>query len=335
MTHRFSIKEVAAQAGVGTATVDRVLNKRAHVSARTIARVHAAFEELAGQEAQLAARGRQVWVDVVAEAPERFSREIRLATEAAVARLRPAVVRARFQMQQVMDAAQTCATLDRVGKRGSHGVCLKARDVPDIRRAVARLRDKGIPVVTLVTDIAGCDAYAGVDNAQAGRTAAALIAREVSSGQVMLSASREDFAGEAARLQAFKAHLTALRPNIGLVALSPSGGLNHPTGTQAEVALARMADLQAVYSVGGGNRAIVAALARHQIKPRMYVAHDLDTDNRLLLAQGTLSHVLHHDLQADVARALQHILAHHRLQTAPALGQSQVQIIIAENLPAN
>ena len=74
MTHRFPIKEVARQAGLGTATVDRVLNDRAHVSPQTRLRVSAAIEELKAQEAQLAARGRRVFFDFVVEAPSRFSR---------------------------------------------------------------------------------------------------------------------------------------------------------------------------------------------------------------------------------------------------------------------
>lgn len=60
MTHRFPIKEIARQAGLGTATVDRVLNGRAHVSPQTKLRVKAAIEESKTQETQLAARGRRL-----------------------------------------------------------------------------------------------------------------------------------------------------------------------------------------------------------------------------------------------------------------------------------
>jgi len=38
MTHRFPVKEIARQAGVGPATVDRVLHARANVSPQTRAR---------------------------------------------------------------------------------------------------------------------------------------------------------------------------------------------------------------------------------------------------------------------------------------------------------
>ena len=81
MTHRFPLKEIARQAGLGTATVDRAINDRAHVSPQTKARVSAAIAELEGQEAQLVARGRRMFFDFVIEAPTRFSREVHKAAE--------------------------------------------------------------------------------------------------------------------------------------------------------------------------------------------------------------------------------------------------------------
>ena len=102
MTHRFPIKEIALQSGLSTATVDRVLNARAHVSAQTKARVAAALSELEGQEAQLSARGRRMFVDVVVEAPKRFSSEVRAALEAELPGLGPAVLRPRFAFGEEM-----------------------------------------------------------------------------------------------------------------------------------------------------------------------------------------------------------------------------------------
>ncbi|MEM1237840.1 MAG: LacI family DNA-binding transcriptional regulator [Pseudomonadota bacterium] len=99
MTHRFPIKEIARQAGLGTATVDRVLNGRAHVSAQTRLRVEAAIGELEGQEAQLAARGRRLFFDFVVEAPARFSREVKAAAEGILPQIGTAVCRPRFLLQ--------------------------------------------------------------------------------------------------------------------------------------------------------------------------------------------------------------------------------------------
>jgi LacI family transcriptional regulator len=74
MTHRFPLKEIARQAGLSLATVERAIHGRAHVSPQAKARVSAALGELEAQEAQLSARGRRMFFDVVVDAPDRFSR---------------------------------------------------------------------------------------------------------------------------------------------------------------------------------------------------------------------------------------------------------------------
>ena len=67
--------------------------------------------------------------------------------------------------------------LDRIADRGSDGVILKAPDHPLVAAAVARLAERGIPVVTFVTDLPASRraAYVGVDNRAAGATAAYLV----------------------------------------------------------------------------------------------------------------------------------------------------------------
>lgn len=67
---------------------------------------------------------------------------------------------------------------------GSHGVILKAPDVPAIVDAVARLAEAGIPVVTLVTDLPTTSraAYVGLDSQAAGATAAYLLAQWLGAG---------------------------------------------------------------------------------------------------------------------------------------------------------
>ena len=53
MSHRFSIKEIAHQAGLSTATIDRVINRRPGVRRQTANRVHAAIRELEEFTAEL------------------------------------------------------------------------------------------------------------------------------------------------------------------------------------------------------------------------------------------------------------------------------------------
>ena len=338
MTHRFPIKEIARQAALGPATVDRVLNNRAHVSPQTRARVRAAIAELEGQEAQLSARGRRLFFDVVIEAPTRFSREVQAATEAILPQIGSAVCRPRFVMQEIMDAPEVIATLDRILKRGSHGVCLKARDTRAIRAAVDRLAKAGIPVVTLVTDIAAPAraAYVGLDNAGAGRTAAFLVAKAVGAqaGAVLATRSHERFLGEEERMDAFATRLATLAPDLRLVRVEGGSGLGVDTSRVLEPEMAALADLRAVYSMGGGNRSILSVLEDHGLRPDVFVAHDLDQGTRDLLAQGRLDFVLHHDLRHDMRQAFDQFLEHHNLvPPAGAVAVSTVDVVTPANIP--
>lgn len=339
MTHRFPIKEIARQAGLGTATVDRVLNDRANVAAQTRTRVKAAIDELAAQEQQLAARGRRMFVDVVVEAPQRFSRQVRQACEDVLTQIPEAVYRPRFLMEEVMTDAQVIAALHKIRKRGSQGVILKARDVGAIRDAVATLSTAGIPVVTLVTDLKTPDrcAYAGMDNAQAGRTAAYLLAqfRDETPSGILTTRSQEAFQGETERYDAFCTTYSALRPRDHLFSAVGGGGLAYETRQSLRAILVEASSIAAVYSMGGGNRAILDVLAAKGHRPAHFLAHDLDQDNTDLLRSGHISTILHHDLTQDLRHAFAAISAWHGLRPTDAapVALSDVQVITRYNIP--
>ena len=337
MTHRFPIKEIALQSGLSTATVDRVLNGRAHVSAQTRARVTAAIGELEGQEAQLAARGRRMFVDVVVDAPVRFSSEVRAAAEAELASLGPAVLRPRFAFGEEMSEATLSDHLQRILKRGSQGVLLKARDLPSVRQALRRFQARKIPVVTLVTDLPGAArlGYVGLDNAQAGRIAAYLIARSLddASGAVLMTKSNRNFFGEVERETAFAAELADRAPGLRLIDASGGAGLNRSTRETVAAALRGVRALRAVYSMGGGNAAILDQIAAAGLSAEVFIAHDLDRDNRQLLRAERLSFVLHHDLRRDLRQGFQQIMSFHGLMPDPGtIRLSEIQVLTPMNL---
>ncbi len=338
MTHRFPLKEVARQSGLSTATVDRVINNRANVSPQTRARVAAAISELEGQEAQLAARGRRLFFDFLIEAPTRFSREVQQAAELVLPSIGSAVCRPRFQAQEIMTEDDVTAVLSRIAKRGSHGVCIKARDLPTIRAAVNKLIVSGIPVVTLVTDLNTTKrlAYVGLDNQSAGRTAAYLIAKTLGDGEgtVLTSKSNDRFLGEEEREVAFKGTLARLCPNLRVIDASGGSGVHLETSRIMQSINAGLDQIRAVYSMGGGNTAILNALEQNGSMPDVYVAHDLDTDNRRLIEDKRLSFVLHHDLRMDLQNVFQAFLHHYKLSPEPPdTTISHIQVVTPENIP--
>lgn len=335
MTHRFPIKEIAQQAGLSTATVDRVLHERVNVAQGTALRVQAAIAELEVQENQIAARGRRMFVDIVVEAPARFSAQIRQATLDVLPKFGPAVIRPRFHFAELMDLAQLATILKKLAKLGSQGVCLKARNVAHVSQAIAELASAKIPTVTLATDVPDSPrlAYVGLDNLAAGETAAYLIGQHLGAGPstVLTCTSQTAFLGEGERKVAFENSL----PNTTRV-IEVSGGAGLAGLTEAEVArtLQNAPAIDAVYSMGGGNAAILKVLDTLGQKPKVFVAHDVDQDNARLLRQHRLNYVLHHDLRLDMELAFSHIAAFHRLRLPVQKdGPSDVQVITPFNIP--
>ncbi|MFN8046838.1 MAG: LacI family DNA-binding transcriptional regulator [Dermatophilaceae bacterium] len=333
--------DIASQAGLSVATVDRVLHARAGASARAVRAVEQAVLDLDRQATQVRLGARSLVVDLVMQAPARFSTAVREALEAELPGLRPATVRARFHLRERGSVADLVAILDRIGTSGrvSDGVLLKAPDDPEVAAAVDRLAARGIPTVTLVTDVRGCArlAYLGPDNSAAGATAAYLVSQWLGdrSGCVLVTLSRTAFFGERERLEGFRAELARRAPGREVVVLADADGLDEGMTGLVRDLVTRRRDIAAVYSAGGGNRGIVAELAAAGVHPRPHVGHDLDADNLALLRSGSLHAVLHHDLRADLGRAGRQLLRAHRLLPgAPTSTAAAVQVVTPHNLPA-
>lgn len=334
MPHRYKVREIAQQAGLSEATVDRVLNERPGVRENTRAEVAQAIVDLDKQRAQLRLNGRRFLIDVVMQTPQRFSDAFRAAVEAELAAFAPAMLRARFHLWESGSPQQMADVLSRI--RGSHGVVLKAQDDPWVVEAVDRLVGAGVPVVTYTTDVptsARCD-YVGIDNHGAGVTAAYLMDQWLgsSSSGVLITLSRTMFRGEGEREVGFR---SALRGSGRvLVEVSESDGIDETNERLVLAALERHPSVEAVYSPGGGNTATVAAFEKLGRVCRVFIAHDLDADNRRLLRDGRISVVLHNDLRADARLAMRLILQRHGALRAEPVRPAPIQVITPYNLPS-
>lgn len=300
MTHPFPVKVVALQAGVSMATVDRVIKQRGGVHANTVRRVRQALAELERQSTQVGLAGKKFMFDVVMVAPQRFTEAVRLALEAELPGLQPGILRSRFHLHETLETDRIVDQLERIRKSGSHGVLLKAPDVPPVAEAIARLAAAGIPVVTL---------------------------------------SSNRFHGEEEREIGFRRALREHHRHLTIVEVSEGHGIDGATGALVSQALLDHPGVAGVYSIGGGNAAIVQAFRDAGRRCKVFIGHDLDADNLALLKQGAIQAVLHHDLRQDMRRACQDIL---RAQGAlPRLPQSMflsdslspIQIVTSCNLP--
>jgi LacI family transcriptional regulator len=339
-SHPYAIREIARQAGLSEATVDRVLNDRGGVRESTAREVRQAVTDLDRQRTQVRIGGRTFMIDVVMQSPERFSSAVRAALEEELPTLHPAVIRSRFHFRETGPTEELISVLDGIARRGSQGVILKAPDEPGTVAAVSRLVAAGIPVLTLVTDIPASPrmAYIGIDNRAAGATAAYLVNQwlGIRSGAVLITVSRGSFRGEEEREMGFRSIMRGTDPGRALVEVTDSDGLDATQRDLVLDALVRDESINAVYSVGGGNAATLDAFAALGREVAVFIAHDLDHDNIRLLRERRLSAVLHHDLRQDIRRGCQAIMrAHNALPADEPPPPSTIQVVTPFNLPAS
>jgi len=336
-SHLFRIREIAVQAGLSEATVDRVLNGRSGVRDSTAREVRAAIADLERQRDQVRLAGHALLIDVVMQAPARFSAAVRAALEAELPLLRPAVIRARFHLRETGPAAELTETLDSISRRGTQGIILKAPDVSEVNEAIGRLAARRIPVVTLVTDVPRSPrtAYVGIDNRAAGATAAYLVTQWLGPrpGAVLVTLSRSFFRGEEEREMGFRSALRSMGPGRRVIDVTETDGLDATIRGLVRDALETGHDVPAVYSVGGGNTAILGAFADRGRPAPLLIAHDLDDDNLRLLRAGQIAAVLHHNLRLDLRRASQVIMSARSGLPDFAVTSSAIQVVTPFNVP--
>jgi len=336
--HPYRIREIAAQSGLSVATVDRVLHQRGGVRESTVREVRQAIADLDRQQSQVRLGGRTFMVDVVMQAPPRFSAAVKTALEAELPALQPATIRSRFRLLDSAAVGDLVAVLARVARSRSHGVILKAPDVPEIVEAVDRL---GVPVVTLVTDLPASKraAYVGIDNRAAGATAAYLVEQWLAdrAGDVLVVRGHGSFRGEDERLAGFHAEMNTADRRRTLAEVVDAEDRADAVGAGIRAVLAGNPSVRAIYSLyagAGGNTAVVDAFAAEGRRYDVFVAHDLDGENTALLRERKLSAVLHHDLRTDLRRACHAIMQAQGVLPGPIrTNPSAVQVITPHNAP--
>jgi len=335
---KFSIKQIAAQAGVSKATVDRVIHARGQVSFNTAQRVKLAIGELEEQHTASSLSGRTFYIDVLIQAPARFSSTVREAVNLELLQMLPFKMRPRFHFYESCDVESICQQMLKIAHSDSHGLLLKAPNDPLIAETVNSLFEWGTPVVTLVTDIPNSKrlVYVGIDNTRAGQLAAYLFSQYLNPpyvGTLLIVMSKECFFGEQERVSAFKQSLKAMHPQLQPLVCEGSDGVDEPTFWQIKKLIKTQRDIRGIYSVGGGNNAILQAFNQMGRSIDLFIGHDLDRDNRALLAQQKIQAIVHHNLVFDIHQAFKAFLHYHKVLNHAGVKPSKLEIITPFNLP--
>ena len=178
---RPTVHDIAREAGVSLATVDRVLNARPGVREQTIARVQAAVARLGyvrdTSAANLARQREYRFAFVLPEGPGQFTSALRTALrEVGSSQAFDRAVTTTVTVP-AQDPNAIVRTLRGLGPGRYDGVAIMLPETPQVRDAIARLKGDGVAIVALAADLPNSqrDYFVGINNSAAGRTAALLM----------------------------------------------------------------------------------------------------------------------------------------------------------------
>jgi LacI family transcriptional regulator len=343
MSSNATIADIARQAGVGTATVDRVLNRRPGVNAETVQRVLQVVAEL-GAPPQ---RGRP-------RKGDNFRFAFVLPADAApfnelVDRL-IAQTAGEFRHQHITevthridasDATTFAAELSQLGD--CDGVAVMAPDLPPVKLAINELVRTGVHVVTLFSDVAGSmrETHIGADNRAAGRTAGLLLGRMAPGGSrdtLLLSSQATRLSGEIERRIGFAQVIEERFPKLK-VQRTPDLPAGDAGACRSLLRFLRsdsvdVSRIAGVYNVGSGSAGVARALESLGLTGSVgVIAHDFSDEHRALLGANALAYVLHQDIHYCISAAARVLRALcENVRGALNVVQPRIEILTAENL---
>jgi len=332
ITRRAKIVEIARLAGVGTSTVDRVLNDRPHVSAATRQRVEQAKTAIE-LGAQPVARSRPWRLKVFLPDEAGPSTEYLAACFQDVGSKGNATIECVFTKK--MEPAVLSHRLRACAGQGIDAVAFQALEDPRVSDAVEDLAAIGIPCLALLSRLHSSSlvGFIGIDNRAAGRTAGYLMGRLAHRpGPVAILSGGQLYRAHEEREIGFRA---ALRQGFShLKVVGTYCGHDDIDGNDRETRrlINEHPDLIGIYNVGGGNEGAVRALRDAGTAGKIIlIGHNLTPKTQGYLLDGAMDVVLHQNMRRAAGQAVDALIAHleHR-DFQP--GILPVEIITCENL---
>lgn len=304
-----TFSDIAGRAGVGTATVERVLNGRGGVSPQAAEKVLKAARELGYPRLLPEVHRGLMRVEVLMVRPETtFYRRLSRAFERIAATLDPLVVVQRSFAPE-MNPREVAARIRAPGLRRA-GLILAVPDHPLIRAAVDEVAQAGLPIVHVVTrasDRAG--EFVGIDNRAAGRTAGLFLSRMGPAQGQVLAICHPIYGVHRDRIRGLSDYFDAHPSGLTLDLIGFGEDREDLSADLLWQALNRMPRLAGLYNAGGGNAALIDVLRRHpRGRDLFFVGHELTDYTRAALAEGIMDVVLDQAPEAQARRALDLVL---------------------------
>ncbi len=339
-----TVHDIAREAGVSLATVDRVLNARPGVRDKTVARVQSAILSLGYvrdmSAANLARQRHYRFAFVLPDTTAPFVAALRAAMDEATGGQVADRVGISILPVAAHDPHAVARALLDLGEQKYSGVAVMAPETPQLRDAVARLKAQRVALVAFVSDLpnSGPDHFVGINNVAAGRTAGQLMHRFVRGGgaSVLVVASSMIARDSLERRLGFDAVMRESAPAIRVLPSVETHDDPARLAASVGAAFRRHPDIAGVYAMAQDNGVLVDHLrATGALEGRAVIVHELTPDTRAALLSDEIEAVITQDVGHLVRSALRILRAKcDGIGIIPSQERIRVEIMMKENLPA-
>ncbi|MGC6519793.1 MAG: LacI family DNA-binding transcriptional regulator [Candidatus Puniceispirillaceae bacterium] len=330
------LEDIAKHAGVGLATVDRVLNERGGVSERTTARVLDSARQLGTNRILPTGKRRSLSIEAIFARPaSSYSKRLNHSLEA-VNKLVDFPVTVYRTHIDANTPQRLISHLDSVAEQRD-GIILFASDLPEIASAIGALADTTC-IVTISTDISnsGRHCYVGIDNVNAGRSAAKLseaICRK--GGRVLVVETGIESRSNSERIGGFSQFFADRGIEDKLTLFSPHAAVEKAALNMLTI-LGERDDFRVLY--GPANNDLLESLidfCRYEDSFRSLakIVHDLSINNVANLRSGVIDMIIDSNPMQQTFRAVDFIARKHGYDTGSAMEVVDFQLYTSENLP--
>jgi LacI family transcriptional regulator len=338
-----TLRDIARQAGVSLATVDRVLHNRPGVRPDTVRRVKEAIERNSFQPHVAAAelaRGRaRRFAFVMPSGPNLFMQQIQSYLGEMSGWLSARRLAVEMVATDVFDPSVLAASLETLAGGDYDGIAVVALDHPNVRAAINDLVEAGAKVVTLVSDVPSSRRhhYVGIDNIAAGRTAGALVGRLVGprSGKVAIVAGSQSLRDHAERIFGFNQVMASEFSGLDVLPVLEGRDEDQRSEQLLSRLLGKHPDIVGFYNVGAGTQGVAKALIDSGREQQVvFVGHDVTVLTRKLLLQGVMDAAISQNPGHEARAAVRVLLALARGE--PILIEQEkirIDIVMRDNLP--
>jgi LacI family transcriptional regulator len=314
-----TVQEIAVEAGVSRATVDRVLNTREEVSVResTRRKVLEAIDRLSmgGKATPADLSKAKLRILFIVESGVTFSKLLGEAIRSAQFLRNDVEIECLSSETNSTTAQSVSDHIYNAENEGVDGIVLVAPEDPIITRAVQEVVMRGCPVVCFTTDLPNSKrtAYVGVDQTAAGSTAAYFMGRMLPTkvGRVLMVVSAP-YRGLEERELGFRRVIRSEFPELQLEERVNSQDDSEFAYQRVLKYLRQHEDVVAIYNAAGGNSGIAKALIElGKEKSIIFIGHELSDHTRALLESGVMDLVLGHDFLSEVLSSVSLISSYH------------------------